>query len=183
MTPANAFHRWMTLAEARRQSGPLTITADGGERAAIARRFDLVDVAALSATLHMACDGDTLSVTGTLDADVVQRCVATAEPLAAAIHTDIDVRYVPNARLEAEEAEAEVELGADDLDIIGYSNGSVDLGDMLAETLYLALDLYPRSPDADAWLAARGVKNEVEAGPFGALAALRPKPDGNEGRD
>ena len=37
----------------------------------------------------------------------------------------------------------------------------------------LALDPYPRAPGAEAVLRAAGVVSEEEAGPFGALAALR----------
>jgi uncharacterized metal-binding protein YceD (DUF177 family) len=172
---ATGFSRALTLAQARAHKGAMTITATDAERAAIARRFDLVAVNHLDATLTLTPDGDALSVTGTLTADLVQRCVATDEPLPAKIAEAIDVRYVPADRLEAAEAEAEVELGSEDLDLIGYTAGRVDLGQMIADTLYLALDPFPRHPDADAFLAKQGVKSEGEAGAFGALAALRDK--------
>ena len=172
---ANGFSRALTLAQARAHKGAMTITADEGERAAIASRFDLLAVSRLDATLHLAVDGDALAITGTLTADLVQRCVATDAPLPAKISEAIDVRYVPADRLEAAEAEAEVELGREDLDLIGYTAGRVDLGQMIADTLYLALDPFPRRPDADAFLAKQGVKSEGEAGAFGALAALRDK--------
>ncbi|HEV2747118.1 MAG TPA: DUF177 domain-containing protein, partial [Allosphingosinicella sp.] len=42
-------------------------------------------------------------------------------------------------------------------------------------TLALSLDPFPRSPAAAEALKAAGVKSEEEAGPFGALAALRDK--------
>lgn len=174
----NAFHRWLTLAEVRRQSGPLTITASAEERAAIAARFDLVSLDRLDARLTFRFDGDTLSVGGDVSGHVVQRCVATDEPLTSTVTTPLDVRYVPLEKLEAAENEAEVELGEQDLDIIGYTSGKVDLGEMIADTLYLALDPFPRRPDADAFLKARGVKSEGEAGAFGALAALRDKLSG-----
>lgn len=177
-TEDNGFHRPLTLAEARRQTGPLTVTADEAERTAIARRFGLAALNRLDAQLNFAFDGVVVNVTGTVEGDVVQRCVATDEPLPARVVTPVDVRYVPNETLEAAEAEAEVELGENDLDIIGYTSGRVDLGEMVADTLYLALDPFPRRADADAWLKERGVKSEGEAGAFGALAALRDKLSG-----
>jgi len=173
---ANAFHRVLTLAEARRQPLPLVIVADDVERAAIAARFDLVALDRLEASLDLAFDGsDVMNVSGSVSGNVVQRCVATDEPLPARVQTPVDVRYVPLDRLEAAENEAEIELGEQDLDIVGYTSGKVDLGEMIADTLYLALNPFPRHPDADAFLKARGVKSEGEAGAFGALAALRDK--------
>ena len=167
------FPRPMTAAEARRQSGPLHLAADVGERAAIAARFGLVALDRLDAELAFTCDGDDIGVTGTLAADVVQACVATGEPIPARIATAVTVRFVPNDRLEVAETDAEVELVGDELDIIGYAGGRFDVGDMVAETMALALDPFPRRPDADAWLAERGVKREDEVGAFGALAGLR----------
>ena len=69
----------------------------------------------------------------------------------------------------------EIELGEAELDVAFYDGASVDLGEAVAETLALALDPYPRAPDAEQALKAAGVKSEEEAGPFGALTALRDK--------
>ena len=82
---------------------------------------------------------------------------------------------VENDRGERGIANEEVELGETDMDVIFYDGASVDLGEAVAETLALSLDPYPRSPDADATLRKAGVKTEAEAGPFGALAALKEK--------
>lgn len=162
----------LTAQEAK-QRPQLRLSADSADRAAIAERFGLISVERLDAALTLAVAGEVLHVTGTLDAAVTQRCVATGEPLPARLREPIDVRFVPNARLEAAAPEAEVELGGDEMDVIGYDGGRVAIGEMVAETLALALDPYPRSAGADAWLAQKGVKSEEEAGAFGALAALR----------
>ena len=45
----------------------------------------------------------------------------------------------------------------------------------MAQSFALALEPFPRSPNADAALKAAGVKAEGEAGPFSALAALKEK--------
>jgi uncharacterized metal-binding protein YceD (DUF177 family) len=166
------FFLTLTLQEAR-QRAHARLSADAGERSAIAERFGLIAIDRLDADLALATQGDTLIVTGMLDASVIQRCVATDEPLRATVREPIDVRFVPNAKLEAAEPDVEVELGGEEMDVIGYDGGRIAVGEMVAETLALALDPYPRSPDADAFLAAKGVKSEEEAGAFGALAALR----------
>ena len=69
----------------------------------------------------------------------------------------------------------EVELSEDECDIVFYEGGSIDLGEAAAETLALTLDPFPRSPGAAQALKEAGVISEEEAGPFGALAALRDK--------
>ena len=59
--------------------------------------------------------------------------------------------------------------------MIEYEAEQIDLGEAIAQTLYLALDPYPRGPDADSIAEKKGLKSEEEAGPFGALAALKDK--------
>ena len=69
----------------------------------------------------------------------------------------------------------EIELSEGEMDVVFYDGGAVDLGEAVAETLSLALDPYPRAPEAIDVLKAAGVKSEEEAGAFGALASLRDK--------
>ncbi len=53
----------------------------------------------------------------------------------------------------------------------------IDPSDAAVQTLSLALDPFPRHPDAARILAEKGVLSEDAAGPFAALAKLRGKPD------
>ena len=169
------FSRPMTPAEAKRQSEPLHLVADESERTAIAKRFGLLAIDRLEAKLAIMAEGDSVKAEGRLNAAVVQACIASGEPVPATIATPIAVRFVPNAALEAAQEDAEIELASDDLDVIGFSGGRFDLGEMVAESLALELDPYPRSPDAERFLKERGVKGEAEVGSFGALAALAEK--------
>jgi hypothetical protein len=68
-----------------------------------------------------------------------------------------------------------IELAEEDLDTVFYTGSALDLGEAAAETLALALDPFPRSPNAAEVLKKAGVISEEEAGPFGALAALKDK--------
>lgn len=163
----------LTPAEVRRAE-PLRLIATAAEREEISRRFDLLALDRLEAELTLTADGEAVDAEGRFSADVTQRCVATGRPLSASVEAPITVRFLPLAALDAG-GEGEVELSADDLDIVHYDGGRIAVGEMVAESLALALDPWPRSPDADAFLAERGVKSETEAGAFGALAALRGK--------
>jgi uncharacterized metal-binding protein YceD (DUF177 family) len=149
----------------------VTVSADEGERAALARRFDLAGVESLEARYTLRRDAAGVTARGHLSARVTQRCVVTAEPLAAIVEEDFAIRFLPEPPAGADE----VELGEEDCDTVFFTGSAIDLGEAAAETLALALDPFPRSPDAAEALKKAGVLSEEEAGPFGALAALRDK--------
>ncbi|HEU0135082.1 MAG TPA: DUF177 domain-containing protein [Allosphingosinicella sp.] len=153
------------------------IEADEAEREALAARFELVGIEALSAAAKLFGRGETVEAAGTLRARVTQSCVATAEPVEAAIEEAFRVEFRP---LPADgRPDEEVELGEGELDVVFFEGASIDLGEAVAQTLLLALDPYPRSAAAEAALREAGVKSEeearIESSPFAALAALKGK--------
>lgn len=148
------------------------IAADEAERAALARRFDLIAIERLEATFALRRDATGIVATGTLNGAVTQACVATGDPVPARIAEDFRLRFFPEPQGEALE---EVELDADDCDTIFYTGGAIDLGEAAAETLVLALDPFPRSDRAAETLKQAGVIGEDEARPLGALADLKNK--------
>lgn len=152
---------------------PMTIEAEPEERAALAERFDLVAIDRLGADAVLTLDGDTVTATGKLRARVTQSCVASTLPVEAAVEEEFRILFRPQP--DAAHPDEEVELSGEECDVVFYSGASIDLGEAVAETLSLSLDPYPRSPEAEAVLRQAGVKGEAEAGPFGALAALRDK--------
>jgi uncharacterized metal-binding protein YceD (DUF177 family) len=172
--------RPLTLDAARRTREAIDIVADEAERAALARRFDLLALDRLTATLTIAVNGHAISVSGVMIASATQSCVATGEPVVAAVTVPIALKLLPAADLEVAEAAAEVELAGEDLDVVDYDGSAIDLGEIVAQSLALALDPWPRHPDADAMLRAAGVMSEAEAGAFGALAGLRDKLRGQD---
>lgn len=151
----------------------LSIEADEAERAALARRFSLVAIDTLSAEAALARNGEEIVAIGGLSAAVRQSCVASGAELPARIGEQFRILFRPQPASPA--AEDEIELSESEMDVVFYDGASIDIGEAVAETLSLSLDPYPRAPDADRLLREAGVKNEAEAGPFGALAALRDK--------
>ena len=111
--------------------------------------------------------------TGRLKAALEQACVATGEPVPAHVDEAFDLLFLPEPKIGR--PDEEIELGADELDVIFHDGAAIDLGGAIADTLALALDPYPRSAGADAALKEAGVLSEEEAGPFAALAALKEK--------
>jgi uncharacterized metal-binding protein YceD (DUF177 family) len=158
-------------------SRAVSIAADEDERAALARRFDLVAVARLAAEASLIRSGTIVTARGTVSADVVQACVASGEPVEARVEEPFEIEFHPQPQRSG--ADEEIELAESELDVVFYDGAAIDLGDAVAETVSLALDPFPRSPRADEALRAAGVKSEeearVESSPFAALGALKGK--------
>lgn len=153
---------------------PVVLEANEEEREALARRFSLVSVNALSATLSLEAEGDEISATGTLTAEIVQSCAVSGDDLAQSIHEDISLRFVPLAKLEASEEDEEIELEEGDLDEIGYEGTSFDLGEAVAQSLALAIDPFAEGPNADEARRRHGLIEEEASGPLAdALRSLQ----------
>jgi uncharacterized metal-binding protein YceD (DUF177 family) len=150
----------------------LHIEADEGERAALARRFDLLSLDRLEADYAVRRDAVGVLATGRLTGAVVQACVVTGAPVAASVDEPFTLRFLPEP---GEDAPEEVELGESDCDTMFYTGSAIDLGEAAAETLALALDPFPRAPESEAALRDAGVLGEGEVGPFAGLAALKDK--------
>ena len=170
---APEFSRPVRIDTIGEQPRALGIEAEEVERINLARRFGLLAIDRLAAELSLSRAGEEVTMRGTLSAEIVQACAATGEPLATAIEAPFELLFRPQP--EPASHEEEIELGAEELDVVFYDKATIDAGEAVAETLLLNLDPYPRAPGAEEALRAAGVKSEEEAGPFGALAGLRDK--------
>lgn len=170
--PAPEFSRAVPLSEIGAGAKARHLEADANERAALARRFGLIALDRLVAEVALHPDGAGFVAEGKLLADASQACVASGAPVPAHVEEAFRIRFVAEANYQEE---AEVELDAEECDTLYHDGRAIDLGEAVAQSLALALDPFPRSPDADRLLKAAGVKDEAEAGPFGALAALKDK--------
>lgn len=164
----------VTLADAA-HGRAIAVEADADARAAIARRLGLValDRFALAADVRAIAGG--IAARGEVQADVVQACAATDLPVPGTIAEPFDLRFLRDVDAPVGEDE-EIEIGSEDLDLLPLEGDRIDLGEAAVQTLSLALDPFPRHPDAERILAEKGVLSEAAAGPFAALAKLRGKP-------
>jgi uncharacterized metal-binding protein YceD (DUF177 family) len=131
-----------------------TVTATEEERAALAERFALLALNRLAATLAVARQGAGLRVTGTVTAAGAQACTLSGEPVPFDIAAPVDLRYAA-----APAGGGEIELSEDDLDTEPWDGDAIDLGEIAAETMALALDPWPRA----AGVTVPGVISEEEA--------------------
>lgn len=170
MTPRPEFARPERVDTIGPREREIDIAADDTERAALARRFGLLSIDRLEARFTIWREAAGIKVTGTVSADLVQPCSASAEPVPAHVEERVSLLFVEGGA-ETEE----VELSADALDTVEIENGVVDLGEAAAETVALALDPFPRAPNAEAALRKAGVLSEDEVKPLSGLAALKDK--------
>ncbi len=154
-------------------AGPRALVIDAGEeeRAALARRFGLQAIGSLAAEAELNRHGETVRASGHLSARVTQSCVATGAPVAAAVEEAFRIEFRPTP--VGGKPDEEIELGEGELDVVFYDGGSVDLGEAVAESLSLALNPFPRCPEADEALAEAGVQREGEEERLGPLAGLK----------
>jgi uncharacterized metal-binding protein YceD (DUF177 family) len=148
------------------------ITATEEEREALARRFGLLAIKEFSAHLQLEpWRRGGLKVSGRWDARVEQTCVVTLEPFEEILREDV-TRYFAgqNAPGPAAVTHSVESLEEDEPDVI--SGGSIDLGELVAESLGLALDPYPRKPGAKFSLGA-SEEGRPPSSPFAALESLK----------
>jgi len=147
----------------------IEVDADAQERAALAKRFDLIGIERLTGKFTIRRDAAGIVAEGRVEAAVTQACSITGDPLPVTVDEPVALRFVA----EEDSGQDEVELGDSDIDVIPHDGGTIDLGEVAAETMALALDPFPRGPNAEVVLKEAGVLSEEQAGPFGVLAGLK----------
>ncbi len=141
----------------------IVVHATSAECAALAARMKLPEVATLTCRFRLEPDSaGSLLAHGHLVAQVVQTCVVSLEDFASIVDERFTVRFV-EAGQETNDNDPE------SLDEIAFADGVLDLGEAAAEQLALALEPYPRAPDAEM----PDISDEQTVHPFAALERLR----------
>src|SRR3954454_3760552 len=119
------------------------IAANPEERAALAQRFGLIGVERLEAVFSLKrAGGGVIHISGELQADVTQACVVTLAPVPAQLEERFSADFADEDRRRP--ADQDLDFEADDPPE-PIRNGHIDLGELAAEQLALALDPYPRA--------------------------------------
>lgn len=174
------FRRFLSLREmAALKGAKRTETADESERRAIASAFGLLDVSAFETTFAFRPEGsDAWRLDGEVRARIRQECVVTLQPVAARIAETFTRVFSPDGVDPFADPSAAIDFDLEDDDPAEPLGDGVDAGAVALETLALAIDPYPRAPDAAfAPVSARpaGAEEitEEKVKPFAGLAALK----------
>jgi uncharacterized metal-binding protein YceD (DUF177 family) len=139
----------------------LELTATAAERAALQARFDLVGLEALSASVGFEKRLTEFILAGTIEATAIQTCVATLKPVKSSLEVTFERHYRSRA---TQDKLAGTEPTDDETEIEIFDGEDIDLGEIVAEEFYLALDPYPRSPDADQVLEDIQTQRDLSIG-------------------
>jgi uncharacterized metal-binding protein YceD (DUF177 family) len=173
------------LVSAAAMSGPhmvREIEASAAECQALAERLRLAAIERLKATVRLRRmeGGRLVRVHGRLVADVIQSCVVTLEPVPAHVEEPFGALFSSDPALLAESAEVVLDpMAEDDNCPEPMVGGSIDIGELTAQHLSLALDPYPRREGANFGEQEFGGDQDADAGavvtpnPFGVLKALK----------
>ncbi|MEE2995888.1 MAG: DUF177 domain-containing protein [Pseudomonadota bacterium] len=158
----------------------IDLTAQEEELRLLAMRFDQHSIGRLEANLIITWSepGKVFSVSGRFVADVVQTCVVSLEPMEVSLNEDINLVFA----YDIDDLEDLVVLE----DAEPFDGETIDLGELVAEELYLALDPYPRREDIETadidlgpgalFLSEEEARKSVKKpSPFEIFAPLKPK--------
>ena len=177
------FSRIIDTAKVERVPQTFRFKATEMECKRLAERLGISAVESLDAEIvvQRAADGRSYKLRGSLSATVVQDCVVTLDPVTLPVHAEFDMSFAPSVRSgtpAVADDEAEIWIGA-----IGddppepLKDGRIEAGEVVVEELALALDPYPRAPDAELPTAYRDVEGpaageDERRQPFAALESL-----------
>jgi uncharacterized metal-binding protein YceD (DUF177 family) len=144
------------------------ISAKPEERAALAKRFDLLVLDRLEAMVKVTpMAGGYYRLAADFEAELTQACAITSEPVPARIAESFTLTYGPV------EESSEIVLDGEAEPVEPLDDGMIDIGEAVAQQLSLSLDPFPRAPGATLEEEADLSDHTTRESPFAALARLR----------
>lgn len=163
----------------------LSFEADRDVLHAVAERLKCPAVHSLSGSISIHAGGEDLFVSGQVSALLERECVVSLDRLEEPVQDDISLRLSPHLTEDDE-------TSSEDVDVLGppfVENGRLNIAEIFAQQVALAMDPFPRSPNSENESTDDKVKTidvgdetegaEVETHrPFETLSALLDKKDG-----
>lgn len=173
--PVPEFSRPVAADQIGPQETEREIAANETERGRLAERFGLLALDRLIARVQLKrAAAGLIHVHGEFEADVVQACVVTLEPVHSQPRESFAIAF--GAVRSAPAGEVVIDVDQED-PVEELTDGRIDLGELVAQQLAVALDPYPRAPGVDDRFgpSQEGLGARSGATPFAALERLRPR--------
>lgn len=172
---ANEFSRPFDARQMRKPSVEITLEPTALECAALANRFNLEALDSFKATVKVTAStgGKLVNVSGRYEAEIVQNCVVSLEPVPSQIYGLIDRDFAEETQLEISKSSVDFDPGVPDPpDAI--TGGIVDLGEMVAEQFGLEIEPFPRVSGIEFsnYIEDKDYDEET-VNPFAALKELK----------
>jgi uncharacterized metal-binding protein YceD (DUF177 family) len=178
MSPADPWQARVAVAQIPDTGLHRAFEASEAAREVMAKIVGLREIFAASASFDMSLkSGGRVHVTGRVRAKIRQVCVVTLEPIENEIDEPIDLTFAPAEQIPRlsdlvdDSAESSEEIPDPPEPI---TDGMIDLGRLATDVLFLAVDPYPRRPDAVFEPAPEVI--DPDDHPFAALKALKSTP-------
>ena len=167
----------------------LDLEVSESDRELVAKRLGVVSVDRLHVMFDVSRPegGYIIKVKGRLEADVVQECVVSCQPVVDHLEEEFEAFYADRERavlLSCKRREQDLKNGAAEIEILREEedpepivNGQIDLADLAMQYLSLGLDSYPKAEgvvyDGPSDDEAREEPAESRKNPFEALRQLK----------
>lgn len=145
------FSRPLEVSELPAQGLDISLRATPAECRALSRRFDMEELRALAAEVRVEPARDrhgapVIRVQAVLQAQVKQICVVTLEPFAVEVDDKFTILFQLAADLPEQAGALDDAMQEDSPEPL--DTAEIDLGELVAQHLVLALDPHPRRPGA-----------------------------------
>lgn len=160
------FSRLVPLARLGFEPFRQRIEATRHEREQLSARLDLVSLDRLIAAVALRRQSrEVIRFEAEFEAEFVQSCVVTLEPVPGTICGRFSLVYAP-----PETAPEEAMSSADEAVFEPLSEDAIDIGEAVAQELSLSLPVFPRCPEASAEIETQALSGE---NPFALLDRRR----------
>jgi uncharacterized protein len=133
--------------------------------------------------LHATLAGETVLIEGTAGTGVRIPCSRCLEPFGLNVRTEFSATATPQPpSMTDTDAVDDIELAADEIDVIAYSGDSIDIADEIAKQIIMAIPFNPLCSDRCKGLCSRcgadlnknpcNCSPQGKNNPFAALNAL-----------
>lgn len=175
MNPADPWRVPVVVAQIPETGLHRAFEANDATRAAMADLAGLREIISVGASFDLNLkSGGRVHVTGEVRARVGQTCVVTLDPIENEVDEMIDLIFAPPEQIPTLAALTE-EAASNDEEIPDppepIENGVIDLGRLATDVLFLAINPYPRRPDAEFEPPVETI--DPADHPFAALRALQ----------
>jgi hypothetical protein len=172
MDTRDPWRAFVTVAQIPDTGLHLDFEADQATREAMAEIADLREIQSASASFDLSLKSrGRVRVSGHARARIGQTCVVTLDPIENDIDEPIDLIFAPAEQTSQLSDLVDKAVESDEENPEALINGVIDLGRLATDVLFLAVNPYPRKPDAAFEPLVEAA--DPEDHPFAALKALQ----------
>lgn len=135
-----------------------TVVATDADLSSVRERFDLLEARSLSADIavELRPSDKAVQIKGHLKANIVQRCVISLDPVPETLDEPFELLLVSEKVADAWD-EQEAYLDPDHPDYDALEGDEIPLGEIVAQTLSIVMDDYPRAEGVEPEASVKGV--------------------------